>query len=114
MHRTPGRLFDLSGHDAAGKDSAVKHVISGVNLQGCQVFSFKAPSAEVLDHDQLWRCLKAVPGRGRIGIFNLSYYEELLIVCVHPNILGAQKIPDQLKGKDIWKQRYADINAVEH
>jgi PPK2 family polyphosphate:nucleotide phosphotransferase len=106
-------LVVFQAMDAAGKDSAIKHVMSGINPQGCQVFSFKAPSAEELDHDYLWRCLKALPERGRIGIFNRSYYEEVLVVRVHPQILRAQKIPAPLKGKDIWKHRYEDINAVE-
>jgi PPK2 family polyphosphate:nucleotide phosphotransferase len=107
-------LLIFQAMDAAGKDSAIKHVMSGVNPQGCQVFSFKAPSEEELDHDYLWRCLKAMPERGRIGIFNRSYYEEVLVVRVRPQILESQKIPRVLKGKDIWKQRYEDINSVEH
>lgn len=107
-------LLIFQAMDAAGKDSAIKHVMSGVNPQGCQVFSFKAPSAEELDHDYLWRCLKALPERGRIGIFNRSYYEEVLVVRVHPQILEGQKIPRMLKDKDIWKQRYEDINNIEH
>jgi len=107
-------LLIFQAMDAAGKDSAIKHVMSGVNPQGCQVFSFKAPSDEELDHDYLWRCLKALPERGRIGIFNRSYYEEVLVVRVRPQILEGQRIPRVLKGKDIWKQRYEDINSVEH
>jgi len=106
-------LVVFQAMDAAGKDSAIKHVLSGVNPQGCQVFSFKAPSAEELDHDYLWRCLKSLPERGRIGIFNRSYYEEVLVVRVHRGILDAQKIPTRLKGKDVWKDRYEDINSVE-
>ena len=106
-------LLVFQAMDAAGKDSAIKHVMSGVNPQGCQVFSFKTPSAEELDHDYLWRCLKALPERGRIGIFNRSYYEEVLVVRVHRGILDAQKIPARLKGKEVWKERYEDINSVE-
>jgi PPK2 family polyphosphate:nucleotide phosphotransferase len=106
-------LVVFQAMDAAGKDSAIKHVLSGVNPQGCQVFSFKTPSAEELDHDYLWRCLKALPERGRIGIFNRSYYEEVLVVRVHRGILDAQKIPARLKVKDVWKERYEDINSVE-
>lgn len=107
-------LLIFQALDAAGKDSVIKHVMSGVNPQGCQVFSFKAPSAEEIDHDYLWRCVKALPERGRIGIFNRSYYEEVLVVRVHPQILESQKIPPELKGKDLWQQRYEDINALEH
>ena len=99
--------------DAAGKDSAIKHVMSGVNPQGCQIFSFKAPSSHELDHDFMWRTMIATPERGRIGIFNRSYYEELLVVRAHPEILAKQKIPPQLVTKDIWKQRYEDIRALE-
>jgi PPK2 family polyphosphate:nucleotide phosphotransferase len=99
--------------DAAGKDSAIKHVMSGVNPQGCQVFSFKAPSHEELDHDYLWRCMKALPERGRIGIFNRSYYEEVLAVRVHPELLKGQRLPPSLVTKHIWRERYDDINAVE-
>jgi len=106
-------LIIFQAMDAAGKDGAIKHVMSGVNPQGCQVFSFKAPSAEELDHDFLWRCMKSLPERGRIGIFNRSYYEEVLIVRVHPNILKAQKIPSTAKKKSIWKDRYEDINHFE-
>ncbi|MBV8969420.1 MAG: polyphosphate kinase 2 family protein, partial [Verrucomicrobia bacterium] len=95
------------------KDGAIKHVMSGVNPQGCQVFSFKAPSAEDLKHDYLWRCLKCLPERGRIGIFNRSYYEETLVVRVHPEILGKQKIPQELIKKKIWEQRFDDIRNVE-
>lgn len=106
-------LLIFQAMDAAGKDSVIKHVMSGVNPQGCQVFSFKAPSAEELDHDYLWRCLKALPERGRIGIFNRSYYEEVLVVRVHPEFLQKQNISrDDVKGA-LWKKRYEDINAVE-
>jgi PPK2 family polyphosphate:nucleotide phosphotransferase len=106
-------LLIFQAMDAAGKDSTIKHVMSGVNPQGCQVFSFKAPSPEELDHDFLWRNMKALPERGRIGIFNRSYYEEVLIVRVHPEFLKAQKLPAALVGKNIWKERFEDINAVE-
>jgi PPK2 family polyphosphate:nucleotide phosphotransferase len=99
--------------DAAGKDGAIKHVMSGVNPQGVQVYSFKKPSDEDLDHDYLWRCLKALPERGRIGIFNRSYYEELIVVRVHPEFLERQKVPSELIGKKIWKERAADICNVE-
>jgi PPK2 family polyphosphate:nucleotide phosphotransferase len=99
--------------DAAGKDSAVEHVMSGVNPQGCQVYSFKAPTTHELDHDFMWRTTIAMPERGRIGIFNRSYYEEVLVVRAHPEILAKQKIPPQLIGKDIWKQRFEDIRAFE-
>lgn len=100
--------------DAAGKDSVIKHVMSGVNPQGCQVYSFKTPSAEELDHDYLWRCMQRVPERGKIGIFNRSYYEEVLVVKVHPEFLKAQHLPPESMGKDVWKQRYDDINSHEH
>jgi PPK2 family polyphosphate:nucleotide phosphotransferase len=99
--------------DAAGKDGAIKHVMSGVNPQGCQVHAFKAPSAEELDHDFLWRCAMRLPERGRIGIFNRSYYEEVLVVRVHPDILARQKLPDELTGKDIWKHRFKSIRGFE-
>src|ERR1700733_4955326 len=99
--------------DAAGKDSAIKHVMSGVNPQGCEVFSFKQPSKEDLDHDFMWRCLSRMPQRGRIGIFNRSYYEETLVVRVHPELLAAEQLPDALVGKNIWRQRFEDINAIE-
>jgi PPK2 family polyphosphate:nucleotide phosphotransferase len=99
--------------DAAGKDGAIKHVMSGVNPQGCQVYSFKAPSSEDLDHDYLWRCMKCLPERGRIGIFNRSYYEETLVVRVHPEFLGRQKLPPRLVTKSIWKERYKDIRDFE-
>src|SRR5215469_4602824 len=106
-------LLIFQAMDAAGKDGAIKHVMSGVNPQGCQVFSFKAPSSEDLKHDYLWRCLKCLPERGRIGIFNRSYYEETLVVRVHPEILGKQKIPQELLKKKIWEQRFEDIRNVE-
>jgi PPK2 family polyphosphate:nucleotide phosphotransferase len=99
--------------DAAGKDGAIKHVMSGVNPQGCQVHSFKAPSAEDLDHDYLWRCVKALPERGRIGIFNRSYYEEVLVVRVHKELLAHQKLPPSLVAKSVWDDRYEDIRNVE-
>jgi PPK2 family polyphosphate:nucleotide phosphotransferase len=108
-----GLLLIFQAMDAAGKDSTIKHVMSGVNPQGCQVFSFKAPSHEELDHDYLWRCMKALPERGRIGIFNRSYYEEVLVVRVHPELLKGQRIPPSLVTKHIWKERYEDINAME-
>jgi PPK2 family polyphosphate:nucleotide phosphotransferase len=107
-------LLIFQAMDAAGKDGTIKHVMSGVNPQGCQVYSFKAPSSEELDHDYLWRTARAMPERGRIGIFNRSYYEETLVVRVHPEILEAQRLPDGLVGKDIWAQRYAEINGFEH
>lgn len=106
-------LLIFQAMDAAGKDSTIEHVMSGVNPQGCQVFSFKAPSAEELDHDFLWRTNTRLPERGRIGIFNRSYYEETLVVRVHPELLQAQKIPHQLLTEDIWQQRFDDINALE-
>jgi len=106
-------LLIFQAMDAAGKDGAIKHVMSGVNPQGCQVHSFKAPTSEDIDHDYLWRCLKALPERGRIGIFNRSYYEETLVVRVHPEILAKQKIPPKLVTKAIWKERCRDIRSVE-
>jgi PPK2 family polyphosphate:nucleotide phosphotransferase len=107
-------LIIFQAMDAAGKDSAIKHVMSGVNPQGCQVTAFKAPSAEELDHDFLWRCQQALPERGRIGIFNRSHYEEVLVVRVHPNILQSQQLPDDIKNdKDIWKKRYRQIRDWE-
>jgi PPK2 family polyphosphate:nucleotide phosphotransferase len=106
-------LIILQAMDAAGKDSTIKHVMSGVNPQGCQVFSFKHPSAEELDHNFLWRYARAVPERGRIGIFNRSYYEEVLIVRVHPELVAAQRIPNAKINDDFWSDRYADINAFE-
>jgi PPK2 family polyphosphate:nucleotide phosphotransferase len=106
-------LLIFQAMDAAGKDGAIEHVFSGVNPQGCQVTSFKAPSAGELDHDYLWRCSLALPERGRIGIFNRSYYEEVLVVRVHDEILRGQKLPDGLVGKKIWKERYEDIGNYE-
>ena len=106
-------LLIFQAMDAAGKDGAIKHVMSGVNPQGCQVFSFKAPSSEDLDHDYLWRCMKCLPERGRIGIFNRSYYEETLAVRVHPEFLAKQKLPPRIVTKDIWKQRFEDIRDFE-
>ncbi|HEY7097141.1 MAG TPA: polyphosphate kinase 2 family protein [Terriglobales bacterium] len=106
-------LLIFQAMDAAGKDGIVKHVMSGINPQGCQVYSFKAPSLEELDHDFLWRSARCVPERGRIGIFNRSYYEEVLVVRVHPEILAAQRIPSELKSKDIWQNRFEDICSWE-
>jgi PPK2 family polyphosphate:nucleotide phosphotransferase len=106
-------LLVFQAMDAAGKDGTIKHVMSGVNPQGCQVFAFKTPSAEELDHDFLWRSTKCVPERGRIGIFNRSYYEEVLVVRVHPEILARQKLPPELVTKNIWKERYEDISSYE-
>jgi len=106
-------LLVLQAMDAAGKDSTIKHVMSGVNPQGCEVYSFKVPSNEELDHDFLWRCMPCLPNRGHIGIFNRSYYEEVLVVRVHPEILGAQKLPPELVTKRIWKERHADIANFE-
>lgn len=106
-------LIVLQALDAAGKDGIIKHVMSGLNPQGVQVHSFKAPSGEELDHDYLWRNFKALPRRGNIGIFNRSYYEEVLVVRVHPTILDNQKLPPQLKDKGIFKRRYEEINNFE-
>jgi PPK2 family polyphosphate:nucleotide phosphotransferase len=106
-------LLIFQAMDAAGKDGAIKHVMSGINPQGCQVYSFKAPSSEELDHDYLWRTMKCVPERGRIGIFNRSYYEEVLVVRVHPEILRAQRMPPSVITKDIWKERFEDIRSLE-
>ena len=106
-------LLVFQAMDAAGKDGAIKHVLSGVNPQGCHVTAFKAPSAEELDHDYLWRCMKALPERGRIGIFNRSYYEEVLVVRVHEALLAGQKLPPRLVTKKIWKNRFEDIRAFE-
>ena len=108
-----GLLIIFQAMDAAGKDSAIKHVMSGVNPQGVEVYSFKTPSAEELDHDYLWRCMKCLPQRGRIGIFNRSYYEETLVVRVHPEYLENQKLPPELVTKDIWKDRFQDIRCFE-
>ena len=106
-------LLIFQAMDAAGKDGAIKHVMSGVNPQGCQVYSFKSPSNEDLDHDYLWRCMKYLPNRGHIGIFNRSYYEEVLVVRVHPEFLAKQKLPPQLLGKTIWEERFEDIRNFE-
>ena len=106
-------LIILQGMDAAGKDSTIEHVMSGINPQGCQVTGFKTPSAEELDHDFLWRYTKALPERGRFGIFNRSYYEDVLIVKVRPEVLAIQKLPYQNEGKLFWNQRYEDINMFE-
>jgi PPK2 family polyphosphate:nucleotide phosphotransferase len=106
-------LLILQAMDAAGKDGTIKHVMSGVNPQGCQVFSFKKPSDEDLDHNFLWRYMKALPERGRIGIFNRSYYEEVLVVKVHPELQARQKLPPGKRGKAFWQERYDDINHFE-
>ncbi len=106
-------LMVLQAMDAAGKDGLIKHVMSGVNPQGCQVFSFRKPSSEDLDHNFLWRCGKRTPERGRIGIFNRSYYEDVLVVKVHPEILKNQKLPPGKRGKSFWQSRYEDINNFE-
>ena len=107
-------LLIFQAMDAAGKDSCIRHVMSGVNPQGCQVYSFKHPSAEELDHDFLWRTTRALPERGRIGIFNRSYYEEVLIVRVHPEILRVQKVPRaRLEDEDVWEERYRSIADME-
>jgi PPK2 family polyphosphate:nucleotide phosphotransferase len=109
-----GVLIVLQGMDAAGKDGVVKHVMSGIDPQGCEVHSFKAPSAEELAHDFLWRIGKVVPARGRIGIFNRSHYEEVLVVRVHPDMLERQNLPPAATGKNIWKHRFKEICAFEH
>jgi PPK2 family polyphosphate:nucleotide phosphotransferase len=106
-------LLIFQAMDAAGKDGTIKHVMSGINPQGCQVYSFKAPSTEDLDHDYLWRCMKCLPERGRIGIFNRSYYEETLVVRVHQAFLEKETLPPELVTKDIWKQRFQDIRSFE-
>jgi PPK2 family polyphosphate:nucleotide phosphotransferase len=106
-------LLIFQAMDAAGKDGAIKHVMSGVNPQGCQVYSFKSPTSEDLDHDYLWRCMKCLPNRGNIGIFNRSYYEETLVVRVHPEYLEKQKLPPELVGKGIWQDRFRDIRGFE-
>ncbi|MBV9574561.1 MAG: polyphosphate kinase 2 family protein [Acidobacteriales bacterium] len=110
---TWGVLLIFQAMDAAGKDGAIKHVMSGVNPEGCSVYSFKAPTYEEQNHDFLWRVNTRLPERGRIGIFNRSYYEEVLIVRVHPDLLKNEKIPDTLKGKNIWKHRFEDICSFE-
>jgi PPK2 family polyphosphate:nucleotide phosphotransferase len=109
-----GLLLIFQAMDAAGKDGTIKHVMSGVNPQGVDVWSFKQPSAAELDHDYLWRTTKCLPERGSIGIFNRSYYEEVLVVRVHPEVLGNEKLPRSLLTKHIWQQRFEDINAFEH
>ncbi len=106
-------LLIFQAMDAAGKDGAIKHVMSGINPQGCQVYSFKSPSSEDLDHDYLWRCVKCLPERGRIGIFNRSYYEETLAVRVHPEFLEKQKLPGGLAKDNVWKNRFKDIRNFE-
>lgn len=106
-------LLIFQAMDAAGKDGAIKHVLSGVNPQGCEVSSFKAPTSEDLDHDYLWRCTKRLPERGRIGIFNRSYYEEALVVRVHPELLAKQKLPEKCVTKKIWDERFEDIRNFE-
>jgi PPK2 family polyphosphate:nucleotide phosphotransferase len=106
-------LLIFQGMDAAGKDSAIKSVFDGVNPQGCEVTSFKQPSSEELDHDFLWRSMRALPERGRIGIFNRSYYEECLVVRVHPEVLGKEKLPQRLVTRNIWRERFEDISAME-
>jgi PPK2 family polyphosphate:nucleotide phosphotransferase len=110
---TYGLLIIIQAMDAAGKDGTIKHVMSGVNPQGCQVTSFKPPSDEELDHDYLWRCSKALPERGRIGIFNRSYYEEVLVARVHPELIVRQKLPPTTNTKSLWKQRFEQINNFE-
>jgi len=106
-------LLLFQAMDAAGKDGAIKHVMSGINPQGCQVFSFKAPSAEELDHDYLWRCMRRLPNRGHIGIFNRSYYEETLVVRVHRELLDKQRLPPELTTKRLWAERFQDIRCFE-
>jgi PPK2 family polyphosphate:nucleotide phosphotransferase len=106
-------LLVFQAMDAAGKDGAIKHVLSGINPQGCQVYSFKSPSSDDLDHDYLWRCMKCLPNRGHIGIFNRSYYEEVLVVRVHPEFLAKQKMPPRLVDKNIWEERFEDIRNFE-
>ena len=106
-------LMVFQAMDAAGKDGTIRHVMSGINPQGCQVYSFKAPSAEERDHDYLWRSMKALPERGRIGIHNRSYYEEVLVARVHPEILASQQLPDDCKGNNVWKSRFEQINNFE-
>jgi len=108
-----GVLLIFQAMDAAGKDGVIKHVMSGIDPQGCHVTSFKVPTSEELDHDFLWRTTKALPERGRIGVFNRSYYEETLVVRVHPELLAKEKLPLRLQGGRIWKERYEDINAFE-
>jgi PPK2 family polyphosphate:nucleotide phosphotransferase len=107
-------LIVLQAMDAAGKDGTIRHVMSGINPQGCQVYSFKQPSAEELDHTFLWRCMTRLPERGRIGIFNRSYYEDVLVVRVHPELLEARRLPNEKIGKKFWQARFDDINNFEH
>jgi len=109
-----GLLLIFQAMDAAGKDGAIKHVMSGVNPQGCQVYSFKVPSEQELQHDFLWRTTRCLPERGHIGIFNRAYYEEVLVARVHPEILKNEKLPDSLVSKNIWNERFEDIRAFEH
>ena len=106
-------LIILQGMDAAGKDGSIKHVMAGVNPQGCQVYSFKQPSIEEMNHDYMWRSNRKLPERGHIGIFNRSYYEELLVVRVHPDILKSERVPEELITKDIWQERFEDIRNSE-
>src|SRR5271157_1399044 len=108
-----GLLLIFQAMDAAGKDGAIKHVMSGLNPQGVEVYSFKSPSAEDLNHDYLWRCMKRLPERGRVGIFNRSYYEETLVVRVHPEFLTNEKLPPELITKNVWKDRFQDIRSFE-
>src|SRR5579863_8313176 len=108
-----GVLLIFQAMDAAGKDGVIKHVMSGVNPQGCQVYSFKTPSSEELNHDFMWRSTQRLPERGKIGIFNRSYYEEVLVTRVHPEILKNERIPPSLISKDIWKERFEDIRGFE-
>jgi PPK2 family polyphosphate:nucleotide phosphotransferase len=110
---TYGVLIVFQALDAAGKDGTIKHVMSGINPEGCDVHSFKTPSAEELNHDYLWRAAKVLPERGRISIFNRSYYEEVLVVRVHPDFLAKQKIPGKDQGKNLWKKRFEQINNFE-
>jgi PPK2 family polyphosphate:nucleotide phosphotransferase len=112
-HNRWGVLVILQAMDAAGKDGVIEHVMSGVNPQGCQVFSFKAPSSDDLSHDFMWRTTKCLPQRGHIGIFNRSYYEEVLVVRVHPEVLKNERIPDPLLSKDVWEQRFQDMHNFE-
>ncbi len=106
-------LIVIQGMDGAGKDSIIGHVMSGVNPQGCDVIGFKTPSENELNHDFMWRCYNALPARGRIGIFNRSYYEEVLVVRVHPELLDKQKLPKSKSGKELWQERYESINNME-
>src|SRR5207248_757481 len=108
-----GVLLIIQAMDAAGKDGVIKHVMSGLNPQGCQVYSFKTPSTEELDHDYLWRAMQRVPERGRIGIFNRSYYEEVLVVRVHKDVLDRERLPEPLITKNFWEERFEDISAFE-